>query len=234
MTYCFDLDGTICYTSNKGYQGAVPYLKVIDKINRLYEDGHTITIFTARGGTSKVDYYDITSNQLKSWGLKYHNLICKGKPHFDLLVDDKAINANKWRKDNKINVIGFVASCFDLLHAGHCLYLEEARKSCDFLIAALQTTPAGRPDKNIPVQSTEERLIQLKSVKYVDEVRLYTTEEELEKLLEEIKPDIRILGSDAKGKPITGEKFCKQIVFHDRGHNWSTSELRKRVYEANN
>jgi glycerol-3-phosphate cytidylyltransferase len=231
MKYCFDLDETICLTpSSRNYMEAVPYLKVINKINSLYDEGHDITIFTARGGTSKIDYTDLNKSQLKSWGVKYHTLIDKNKPSYDLFVDDKAINSKIWREQTDIKIIGFVASCFDLLHAGHCLYLEEAKSVCDYLVAGLQEDPTiDRSNKNKPIQSLEERLIQLRSVKYVDEIHIYKTERDLEQVLEKVKPDIRILGSDAKDKPITGEQFCKQIFYHDRNHTWSSTNIRNTI-----
>jgi glycerol-3-phosphate cytidylyltransferase len=230
MKYCFDLDETICITpSTRKYAEAVPYQKMIDKINSLFDAGHEITIFTARGSSSGIDYTELTKNQLEGWGLKFHKLIAKGKPSYDLFVDDKAITSSTWRKNEGIKITGFVASCFDLLHAGHCMYLEEAKSVCDHLIAALQEDPSvDRPTKNKPIQSLEERYIQLKSTKYVDEIVVYKTEKDLDELLENIKPDIRILGSDAKGKYITGEKHCKTIYYHERKHEWSSSELRKR------
>lgn len=129
--------------------------------------------------------------------------------------------------------IGFTASCFDLLHAGHCLMLKDGKSHCDLLIAALQIDPTvDRPFKNKPIQSLEERLIQLNSNKYVDQIELYTTEEDLENLLKIIKPDIRIVGSDYVGKPITGQQYSKEIYYHDRSiHSWSSTHLRKRIYE---
>ena len=231
MKYCFDLDETVCLTpANRNYAEAIPYQKVIEKINCLFDEGNEITIFTARGSTSKVDYTELNKMQLKEWGVKYHHLIDKGKPSYDLFVDDKAINSKIWREKNKIKIIGFVASCFDLLHSGHCLYLQEAKNVCDHLIAGLQEDPTiDRPEKNKPIQSLDERKTQLESVKYVDEVVVYKTEKDLEILLEKIKPDIRIVGSDAKNKPITGYQHCKHIYFHDRKHNFSSSELRKRI-----
>lgn len=230
MKYYFDLDETICITpANRDYSKAIPYYKVIDKINLLYENGNEISIYTARGSTSKIDYNELNKKQLSEWGVKYHHLIDKGKPSYDLLVDDKAINSKTWREDNNIKIIGFVASCFDLLHAGHCLYLKEAKQLCDHLIAGLHVDPSiERKTKNTPIQSIEERKIQLESTKYVDEIIIYNTENELENILKEKTPDIRILGSDAKNKSITGEKYCKQIYYHERNHNWSSSDLRKR------
>ena len=131
--------------------------------------------------------------------------------------------------------IGFVASCFDLLHAGHCLMLKDAKKQCDWLVAALQDDPSvDRPQKNKPIQSLEERKIQLESIKYVDEVVFYNTEEDLIKLLQLIKPQVRILGSDYKDKHFTGKELKIPIYYHLRDHEWSTSSLRKKIKDVCN
>tara|TARA_R100000234_G_C4951550_1_gene157566 strand:- start:337 stop:873 length:537 start_codon:yes stop_codon:yes gene_type:complete len=127
--------------------------------------------------------------------------------------------------------IGFTCSCFDLLHAGHLIMLEDAKKRCDKLIVGLQTDPSiDRNDKNKPIQSLEERKIQLEAVKYVDEIFVYETENDLRKLLFNLDPDIRILGSDWKGKPFTGYNLPIKIYFHERKHNYATSKLRKKIY----
>lgn len=102
LTYCFDLDGTLCHTTEKSYKDSIPYFEVIDKVNKLYEDGKYIKIYTARGGTSGIDYHELTVSQLKKWNVKYHELIDKNKPHFDIFIDDKAINAKTWREQNNI------------------------------------------------------------------------------------------------------------------------------------
>ena len=231
MKYCFDLDETICATpSSRKYDDAVPYIRVIQKINELYNQGNEITIFTARGSTSGIDYRELITTQLSDWGVKFHKLIDKGKPSYDLFVDDKAMGASVWREKEGIKIIGFVASCFDMVHAGHCLYLQEARSVCDYLIAALQEDPTiDRPHKNKPIQSLKEREIQLRSNRYVDEIITYKTEKDLEDILQKIQPDIRILGSDAKGYSITGQQYCKNIYYHNRDHNFSSTELRKRI-----
>lgn len=230
MHYCFDLDETLCLTPNsRNYAEATPIHKMIDEVNKLYDLKNNISIFTARGSSSKKDYRELTESQLLKWGVKYHSLIL-GKPGYDLLIDDKAINTTEWRKSKNISIVGFVASAFDLLHAGHCLYLKDAKSKCDVLIAGLHTDPSiERIDKNKPIQSLEERMIQLKSCKFIDEIYTYNTENELESLLKTINPDIRILGSDCKNKPITGEVYCKSIYYHERNHNWSSSLFRERI-----
>mgnify|MGYP001340275236 CR=1 FL=1 len=96
---CFDLDGVICSNTNGDYENAVPFQKAINKINKLYNEGFYILIFTARFmGRNKDDVvaanklgFSFTTNQLKKWGLKYHKLII-GKPEFDIVIDDKSLN----------------------------------------------------------------------------------------------------------------------------------------------
>ena len=116
MRYCFDIDGTICTQSKRDYEHevaptnhpydkAVPWKKSIEKINKLYDEGHYIMYFTARAmGRFNSDskkaieaFYDFTDEQLKSWGCKYHKLEL-GKPHVDLFVDDKGINSEDFFK----------------------------------------------------------------------------------------------------------------------------------------
>ncbi len=127
-------------------------------------------------------------------------------------------------------MIGFTASSFDLLHSGHIAMLEEARKQCDYLIVGLHTDPTiDRPKKNKPVQTTFERFIQLKGCKYVDEIIPYDTEEDLVNLLQMVKPDVRFIGEDYIGKPFTGSDLPIKLIFTSRRHNFSTSNLRRRV-----
>jgi glycerol-3-phosphate cytidylyltransferase len=130
--------------------------------------------------------------------------------------------------------IGFVASSFDLLHAGHIQMLREAKSQCDYLICALQMDPSlDRPEKNSPVQTIVERYTQLKGVTYVDEIIPYCTERDLEDILELYQIDIRILGDEYKDKDFTGKDICRrrgiQLYFNSRDHRFSSSDLRKRV-----
>jgi len=135
--------------------------------------------------------------------------------------------------------IGFTCSTFDLLHAGHVTMLEEAKRHCDFLIVGLQNDPTeDRPEKNKPVQSIVERQIQLAAVKYVDEIVIYNTEQDLMDLLLTLPIDVRILGDEYKNKEFTGKDIAKQrgskIVYNGRDHSFSSSSLRKRVWQASN
>ena len=133
--------------------------------------------------------------------------------------------------------IGFTCSTFDLLHAGHVTMLEEAKRHCDFLIVGLQNDPTlDRPEKNAPVQSIVERQIQLAAVKYVDEIVIYNTEQDLIDLLLTLPIDVRILGDEYKTKDFTGKDIAKQrgskIIYNGRDHSFSSSSLRKRVVQA--
>jgi glycerol-3-phosphate cytidylyltransferase len=130
--------------------------------------------------------------------------------------------------------IGFTCSTFDLLHAGHVTMLEEAKRHCDFLIVGLQNDPTlDRPEKNAPVQSIVERQIQLAAIKYVDEIVIYNTEQDLVDLLLTLPIDMRILGDEYKTKDFTGKDIAKQrgskIIYNGRDHSFSSSSLRKRV-----
>tara|TARA_X000000368_G_C22977742_1_gene688407 strand:+ start:143 stop:655 length:513 start_codon:yes stop_codon:yes gene_type:complete len=129
---------------------------------------------------------------------------------------------------------GITAGCFDLLHAGHCMMLEEARSHCDHLTVLLQTDPSiDRPDtKESPTQSLPEREIQLKAIRWVDDVKIYQTEKELVELLTLLKPDVRIIGADYKDKPFTGDDLPIEVVYNSRDHAFSTTELKQRIRGA--
>jgi glycerol-3-phosphate cytidylyltransferase len=119
--------------------------------------------------------------------------------------------------------------------------LEDCKTNCDVLIIGLHDDPTldeeyriktGGKNKNIPVQTYEERLIQISGVKHVDHVAKYTTEAELMELLQLINPDVRFIGEDWRGKEFTGHELDIEIHFNPRSHTYSTSGLRRRVYEA--
>jgi glycerol-3-phosphate cytidylyltransferase len=142
----------------------------------------------------------------------------------------------KLKQDGK--KIGITFSTFDMLHAGHIAMLSEAKNHCDYLIAGLQTDPTiDRPNtKNKPVQSIVERQIQLSACRYVDEVVVYQTEQDLRDLLLILPIDVRILGVEYADKDFSGRDECFdrniEIVFNGRDHSFSSSSLRKRVADA--
>ena len=95
MKIFIDIDETIC-TNNEArdYSKAKPIKKNISIMNKLYEEGHEITYWSARGTLTGIDWYDITRHQFAKWEVKYHCLILGEKPDYDLLIDDKAINVD--------------------------------------------------------------------------------------------------------------------------------------------
>ena len=135
--------------------------------------------------------------------------------------------------------IGFTASQFDMLHAGHVAMLSEARNHCDYLIAGLQNNATwDRPEKNAPIQSIVERQIQLAATRYVDEIVVYNTENDLEDILLTLPIDVRILGIEYRDREFTGKDICTprgiELIYNKRDHSFSSSSLRKRVVEAEN
>jgi hypothetical protein len=91
-TYCFDLDGTLCTNTEGDYENSTPFVERINVVNKLYDDGNTILIDTARGATTKIDWYDVTKKQLDLWGVKYSILRVGIKLNADIFIDDKGIN----------------------------------------------------------------------------------------------------------------------------------------------
>jgi len=94
IIYC-DFDGILC-TQNKdnpsNYEYAEPIEENIEKLNKLYEDGNIIIIWTSRGSITGIDYYDLTMKQIQDWGIKYHDLRLD-KPYYDILIDDRSENS---------------------------------------------------------------------------------------------------------------------------------------------
>ena len=131
---------------------------------------------------------------------------------------------------------GFIASSFDIMHPGYVLMLKECKDNCNYLVAALHENPVWeREDKNTPIMSLHERFLILKSIRYIDEIAPYRHEGELLNLLQFYKPDIRFLGSDYNTpemkKKITGRLLCKDIHYISRFHDYSSSAIRKKIYE---
>ena len=115
--------------------------------------------------------------------------------------------------------------------------LEEAKRHCDYLIAALQVDPTvDRETKNKPIQSVVERQIQLAAVRFVDEIVVYNTEAELEDLFKTLPIDVRILGIEYMDKEYTAKKICKlrriKIVYNKRDHSFSSTDLRNRTVRS--
>ncbi|HEY1040744.1 MAG TPA: adenylyltransferase/cytidyltransferase family protein [Bacteroidia bacterium] len=132
---------------------------------------------------------------------------------------------------------GFACGVFDMFHAGHVLMLKECKEHCDYLIIALNKAENIsndiNPGKQRPLYTIEERVLIMDSCKYVDEVLVYNSEEELLDILKTKKIDIRFLGDDYRNRPITGQELDMEIYYTNRGHGLSTSLYKKRLMQGN-
>jgi len=127
-------------------------------------------------------------------------------------------------------IIGFTAGNFDLLHPGYIYTFEETKRHCDYFMVFLQKDPSEtRFTKYKPVIPLYERYKTLMSIKYIDEVICYDDEDDLLRLIEFYKPNIRILGDDYIGKRFTGDHFNIKVIYTTRSHNWSTTKLKDLI-----
>ncbi len=236
MRYCFDIDGTICSTpldqeGKPDYKNSKPIIYIRDYINKLFEEGNFIIFQTARGKSSGIDWTDFTEKQLKDWGFKYNELFkmfCK--PTADIFIDDKGINVSDWIKKLPQRK-GILAGAFDLIHPGYIRMFKEAKQYCNNLTVALHDDPSlERENKLKPVQKVSERKEILESIKYIDEVKVYRYESEFISFLD--KYHVRFLGSDYLGGNYTGKEKSIEIFWINRDHDFSTTNLKKKIYES--
>lgn len=130
--------------------------------------------------------------------------------------------------------IGITFGVFDLLHAGHIMMLEEARRNCDHLIVGLNTDPSEvSPGQSKPTQTVVERYIQLEGCRYVDEIIPYETEQDLIDMIKALPIQVRIIGEEYRDMEFTGKKYCIEegieIYYNKRTHRFSSAGLRKVV-----
>ena len=132
--------------------------------------------------------------------------------------------------DSKKGKIGFTAGNFDLLHPGYIYTFETAKEHCDYFMVFLQRDPSEtRFTKYKPVVPLYERYKTLMSIKYIDEVVCYDDEDDLLRLIEFYKPDVRILGDDYIGKRFTGDHLSIDVVYTTRSHGWSTTKIKDLI-----
>jgi len=93
--YYIDLDNTLCRTIETDYENSTPILERIEYVNSLKNDGNNITIWTARGSKSGINYEELTKSQLEKWNIKYDKLLL-GKPPYDIYLDDKSFNIDSF------------------------------------------------------------------------------------------------------------------------------------------
>ena len=128
---------------------------------------------------------------------------------------------------------GLIAGNFDVIHPGYVKTFKACKENCDHFTILLHSDPTiERPEKLKPVLSVEERIEVLSSIKYVDNIQVYTYEKELVKLLQEGDFDIRFLGNDYLNKTFTGDKLDIKIHFISRDHGWSTTKFKNAIVKS--
>ncbi len=117
--------------------------------------------------------------------------------------------------------------CFDVLHRGHFEMLQYAKSLGDKLIVGIDTDKKVKLDKGPtrPFNHEKDRKFALECIRHVDEVVIFNTPEELELLIKNYSPDIMVIGSDWKGKPVVGQQYAKKLMFFDRIENYSTTKI---------
>ena len=128
---------------------------------------------------------------------------------------------------------GVIAGNFDVIHPGYIKTFKECKENCDHFTILLHSDPTiERPTKLKPILTVEERIEILNSIKYIDDIKVYTYEKELIKLLEDNKFNVRFLGDDYIGKSFTGIELNIDIHYLKRDHGWSTTKFKKLIAES--
>lgn len=232
MRYAFDIDNTLLHTIGSEYKNSTPIQHRIDRVNQLFEQGHTIYLFTARGMSSGVDHRDLTEEQMCRFGVKHHRLIM-GKPDVDLFVDDKAISVNEWDKQNSCSdrPVIWTNGCYDILHVGHITLFEHCcglATSCGGrFVVGIDSDRRVREMKgsNRPINTQYDRTKMLLSLKGVDEVYIYDTAEELNDIVRSLTPMVMVIGDDYKDKMVIGSQHAKSVEFFPKIGGYSTTEI---------
>ena len=129
-----------------------------------------------------------------------------------------------------MDITAFTAGNFDIIHPGYTATFEEAKRHCDKFIVFLHGDPsATRNTKYRPIVPYYDRYKMLMSIKHIDEVYMYQTEEELLELMVTFDLDVRILGEDYLGKPFTGNNLNHEVIYTTRSHEWSTTKFKNRI-----
>tara|TARA_R110000803_G_scaffold95157_1_gene162931 strand:+ start:1710 stop:2273 length:564 start_codon:yes stop_codon:yes gene_type:complete len=128
------------------------------------------------------------------------------------------------------DITAFTAGNFDIIHPGYTATFEEAKRHCDKFIVFLHGDPsATRNTKYKPIVPYYDRYKMLMSIRHIDEVYMYQTEEELHHLMKTFNLHVRILGEDYLGKSFTGDDLKHEVIYTTRSHEWSTTKFKNRI-----
>lgn len=127
----------------------------------------------------------------------------------------------------------FVNGTFDILHVGHLQLLNFAKSYGDYLIVAIDTDNRVKEKKGQkrPIYNQNERSFFLRMLKPVDQVEMFSSDEELEQLIKGFNPDIMVVGSDWKDKPVIGSQYAKRLVFFDRINDYATTKTIQNIID---
>ena len=226
MRYCFDIDDTLL-KYHGDYALSTPIQSRIDRVNLLYEQGHTIILMTARGKSSGKDYTELTRKQMDEFGIKHHELIMNQKPNADVFIDDKGMNVLDWDKSS--HSVVWLNGCFDIIHRGHIEMFKYASSLGCRLVVGTDTDERIKRLKgdSRPINKLEDRVEMLLSMKWIDEVVSFDSDEELCSWLIQYQPKYRVLGGDYKNQVtnIVGLQYSGELKFFDRYLHYSTSGI---------
>jgi rfaE bifunctional protein nucleotidyltransferase chain/domain len=127
----------------------------------------------------------------------------------------------------------FVNGTFDVLHRGHLMLLNYAKSYGDYLIVAIDTDERVKEKKGLsrPIHNQDDRSFFLRMLKPVNQVELFSSDEELENLIKQFNPDIMVVGSDWKNKPVIGSQYAKELKFFDRIDEYSSTKIIQSIVD---
>lgn len=230
MIYSFDLDNTLVTTEGNDYAASKPISNRIQDVNRLFDEGHTVILFTARGSASGKDHRKFTEDQMNRFGVKYHRIVF-GKPAADIFIDDKSRNSSEWGTSVPNSRVVWTNGCFDVLHVGHIRLLKEcirnAAKHDARLVVAIDSDRRIRQTKGHgrPYNSEESRREFLLSLKGIDSVLTFDSDSELEALLKRASPEVMLVGEEYANKTVIGSTYSKSVLFFPLVEGHSTSSI---------
>lgn len=237
LKYCFDIDDTLL-KYHGDYTLSTPIQNRIDRVNELYENGHTVILMTARGMSSGKDYTELTKKQLEVFGIKHHELIMKKKPNADIFIDDKGMNVLDW---DKLSLpVVWLNGCFDILHRGHIEMFKYAASLGCRVVVGTDTDERIKQSKGSerPINRLEDRMEMLSSLKWISKVVSFASDDELCSLLKEHRPKYRVIGGDYRSSQdrIVGSEYSGEILFFDRIEEYSTTGVIDvlRIKKTNN
>ena len=121
----------------------------------------------------------------------------------------------------------FTNGCFDVLHRGHIELFNFAKNQGGYLTVGIDADKRVKKSKgeSRPVNNETDRKYFLEAIKYVDEVKIFNSDEQLSNIIKQYKPDCMVIGSDWMGKQVIGGQYAKELVYFSRVGNYSTSNI---------